>query len=111
MTLLDIIKNFEKFIVTERRHIDEDYCEFVFPSQYQKDWQVACLEILGPAIKPAGEKPSLELTNLTSDLGYIRENQTLFKKTFEKFSIIAIFMPWDTENYVTLKLAIINKKK
>ncbi len=58
----------------------------------------------GPATKPAPEKPSKEDAMLTEKYGGICAGQTLFKKDEPGFTVIAMFWPWQSEPYTTVKV-------
>jgi len=51
------------------------------------------MEIMGPAIKPYRKRPSREHDKLTKPYGGIRSDQTLYKKEFDKYVLIATMSP------------------
>ena len=66
--------------------------------------------ILGPAVKPAGVKPTENDLQLTRDYGGIWINQILFKKEIGNVTFIAMFWPWQDDIHTTLRMAFLEKK-
>ncbi len=83
----------------------EDYLELVFFAKDIKQWNELFTGLLGPALKPAGQKPSALDLNLTREFRGIRSNQTLFAGKIENAAVLAMFWPWDDRQHVTLKLS------
>lgn len=104
MNLMDFVKKFEDFEIAERRCNDERYCELVFPATDRERWFGLFESVFGDPYKPAGTKPSKEVTELTKDYGYIRTNQVLFKKDFSEHTLMVMLLPWDAGDYITMKL-------
>ena len=107
MRLSDIIKQFSDLKIHAKRDLAVDYCELVFCSEDTARWEEVIINVLGPAIKPPKADPSKEDIRVTAAYGGIRADQTLFKKDFEGYSIIAMFWPWQDHAHATLKIATI----
>jgi len=109
MTLQEIIGRCGKMSVCEKRSIADDYCEFVFYSKDTGEWEKAFTDILGNPIKPPVTKPDRESARLANGYGGVRDGQSLFKKDFDDFIVIAIFWPWQDREHTTLKIALLKK--
>ena len=109
MTLKEIIDKCEGLEVARELSISCEYDEFVFLSKEMDKWSKVFEDILGPAVKPAGVKPTADQLMLSKEYGGVYENQTLFKKDFDDVSIIAMFWPWQDKTHTTLKLALLKK--
>ena len=105
MTLRDIIERCRALRVEEERQNGDTYSELVFYKEDMQEWHSIFSDILGPATKPAGVKPTKDHLRLTEDFGGIWPGQTLFKKEFDHVIIIAMFWPWGDDIHVTLKMA------
>jgi hypothetical protein len=79
MTLHEIIDKCSTLGVYEERCITDEYGELVFYNGEIDEWKKMLADIFGPAIKPAGVKPTKDDLHLTKDYGGIRVDQTLFK--------------------------------
>ena len=105
MNIHDILQLCSQF-ETEREHdISQDFVERVFFAKDIKKWENVLSDILGPAVKKAGDKTTQNYFDLTINYGGILDSQTLFYKKFKEHSIIAMFWPWRDNNQVTLKIA------
>jgi len=93
----------------EKRVVSNEYCELVFYSKDTDAWREVLTEFLGPAAKPAGQKPTEKDIELTKSYGGVFGNQTLFKKAIRGKTVIAMFWPWQDKTHVTLKIAFIKK--
>ncbi|MBL7196503.1 MAG: hypothetical protein ISS47_00235 [Candidatus Omnitrophica bacterium] len=109
MTLKEIIDKCSELEVSEKRCISNEYDELVFYNKQTDEWNKIFTDILGPAIKPAGVKPTVDDLDLTKDYGGIYENQTIFKKDFDDVSVIAMFWPWQDNIHTTLKVVLLKK--
>lgn len=109
MTINEITEKCSKLEVSEERAVQDDYYEVVFCNKVLEQWNKALTDILGEAVKPAGQKVAVDHLMLTKDFGGIYQNQTLFKKDFEDSSLIAMFWPWQDNIHTTLKVALIKK--
>jgi len=110
MELNEIIEKCRELEVYEKRCITNDYNELVFYHKHVDEWYRIFTEMLGPAIKPAGVRPKRKIRHLTKDYGGILKNQTLFKKDFDKVTIIAMFWPWQDNMHITLKMILLKKQ-
>ncbi len=108
MDIAKIVTQLEELGIQERRSIRDDYNELVLlntPALLK-----TLTDIFGPAVKKPGEKPSNKMAELTRNYGGIWDNQALFKKDSQNGTIIAMFWPWNDEEHVTLKIAVIKSK-
>jgi hypothetical protein len=109
MTLKEIVEKCSGLSVYEKRKITDEYVEIIICSKDIDEWLRILTNILGPAIKPAGLKPTKEDSRLTNEYGGIEDNQILFKKEFQDAAAMAMFWPWGSGIYVTLKLVLLKK--
>ena len=109
MTLKEIIEKCGRLSVREKRCITDEYGELVFYNREIDEWNKTFADIFGPAIKPAGSKPTEDDLDLTRDYGGIWIDQTLFRKNFDGVTIIAMFWPWQDAIHTTLKMALVEK--
>ena len=109
MTLKEIIQRCSMLSIFEKRDSADEYNELVFYSKDIDQWYKIFADILGPAAKPEGVKPTKDVSALTKDYGGIYENQTLFKKEFDGATVIAMFWPWQSGVHTTLKLVLLKK--
>jgi len=109
MTLHDINEKLLSLPVFEKRRVTDEYTEVVFFNNDIDKWNGVLSDILGPAVKPVGIKPTKDIQALASSHGGIYENQTLFKKDFEGFSVMAMYWPWQNNKHTTLKLVSFKK--
>lgn len=109
MTLKEIVERCSGLGVYEQRSITDEYGELVFYNKEIDQWNMVFSDILGPAVKPQGAKPTKDDLRLTKNYGGIRAEQTLFKKEIDGFPVIAMFWPWQDEVHTTLKLAVLKK--
>ena len=106
MILNDILAKFKKLDIFERRQITDEYIEVVFYNKQTDKWNRVLTDILGPAMKSAGVKPSKNVKRLAEKYGGVYDNQTLFRKNFDSDTVIAIFWPWQDGVHTTLKIAV-----
>jgi hypothetical protein len=107
MKLEEIIDKCGGLSIREKRCVTEDYIELVFYSKELEKWSRIISDILGPANKPAGVKPTTDDLNLTKNSGGIRFDQTLYGKVFKDDIIIAMFCPWQDDLHTTLKMTLL----
>ncbi len=111
MTALEILKKFDGLQIFEKRFLSEDYGEVVFFSKDLDQWSRILSELIGPPLKPAGQKTKEEHLKLSMKYGGVNDNQTLFQKGLEDGGmLIALLWPWNNGTYTTLKLAIRKKR-
>jgi len=109
MSLKKIVDQYSGLRVIENRQTTDIYNELVFPTSETDNWDNALSVMLGAAVKPKGQKATKEDSALASEFGGIYPNQTMYKKDFGEFMIIAMFWPWQDGEHTTLKLALIKK--
>ena len=107
MTLKEILDQSKNLEIFEKRDITDKYAELVFLTRDAEKWEQFLSGVLGPAVKVTGNKPEKEDLNLTKTYGGIRIGQSLFKKKFDKITVIAMLWPWQDKNHTTLKLALL----
>jgi hypothetical protein len=110
MTLKEIINKCDTLSIHEERCLNDEFCELVFYTKETDEWNRVFADILGPAIKPAGAKPTEDDQYLTKDYGGIWDHQTLFKKEFDGVTVIAMFWPWQDGIHTTAKMALTRKQ-
>ena len=110
MILKEIIDMCSELNIYEKRCISDEYSEIVFYSRDTDEWSSIFTEIMGPAAKPKGEKPTSYDASLTKDYGGIFDNQTLFKKDYEGAVVIVMLWPWQGGDYTTLKMVYLEKE-
>jgi hypothetical protein len=107
MTLREIVEKCSILSVCEKRCITDEYGELVLYNREIDEWNKILADIFGPAIKPAGVKPTKDDLHLTKDYGGIWVDQTLFQKDFDDVTVIAMFWPWKDNIHTTLKMALL----
>ena len=105
----EMLHSFHNLNIYERRSENEDYIEIVFFNKDFSSWEKLFMNLLGPAVKPPQENPKKEDLLLTEKYGGIHKNQTLFRKDFEKSSLIAMLWPWKDSLHTTLKVFSVQK--
>jgi len=105
VTISEILEKCGQLKVEENRVNSSSYIEQVIFADEIDQWNKVLTGVLGPAVKPAGQKTTPQYFALTVNFGGIFDDQTLFYKNFENNSIIAMFWPWKNKIYVTLKIA------
>jgi len=109
MKLQDITSKYQELNIYEERNRSDDYEELVFYKKEIDEWERIFTDMLGPAKKPAGSKPTKEDKKITEDHGGIQQGQTLFMKELEDATILAMFWPWSDNTYCTLRVMYIRK--
>ena len=103
-TISEILKKCDQLKVEEKRVSSSGYNEQVIFSDEIDQWNKVLAGVLGPAVKPAGQKTTPQYFALTVNYGGIFDDQTLFYKKFEEQSILAMLLPWKNKIHVTLKI-------
>jgi hypothetical protein len=111
MLIKEIVEKIGMSNVYEVRRITDTYGELIFYSKKTDEWSKAFTNILGPAVKPAGVKPTENDLQLTRDYGGIWINQILFRKEIGNVKFIAMFWPWQDNIHTTLKMAFLEKRR
>lgn len=109
MNINDILEKGKTLDIYEKRSCTDQYAELVFESRQKDKWDNILTSTLGPAVKPAGKKPSAEDQELAKSYGGIYGNQVLYRKEFDGNIIIAMLWPWQDGIHTTLKLALLDK--
>ncbi|MFH1062265.1 MAG: hypothetical protein V1747_05175 [Candidatus Omnitrophota bacterium] len=111
MTAKDIIKKLDKLEIYQQRRVADNYAEIViFNKQI-----FLCAEIMeqlfGAPVSSAGIKPTAEDIEFTKDFGGIFDEQTLYKKDFDRTRVLVMFWPWQDGEHITLKVICLNKEE
>jgi len=109
MNVSDVLQRCDHLKVEGKNDISEDYVERVFLKEDLEKWEEILTDLLGPAVKRAGEETTLSFSELTIDYGGLLDDQILYYKEFEDTSLIVMFWPWKDDNQVTLKIACVKK--
>jgi len=109
MNVSDVLRKISHLKVEGNNDISEDYVERMFLIEDLGKWEKIIAGLLGPAVKPAGEKPTQVFLDLTLSYGGILDDQILYYKKFKDASLIAMFWPWKDNNQVTLKIVRIEE--
>ncbi len=111
MTLIDIIKNcgdkWNALSIYKTRCIADKYVELVLYNKEIERWNKIFTDIFGPAIKPAGAKPTDNDLVLTKDYGGVYTHQTLYKKQFNNSTVIAMLWPWQNDIFTSLRIFLL----
>jgi hypothetical protein len=108
MTINEIFEKLSVLDVKKKRSHEEDYLELVFFKKDIHAWERELKEIMGQALKPFGKKPSGEHGKLAKPYGGIRANQSLYKRNFGKYDVVAMIWPWGNGQHMTLKMALMD---
>jgi len=109
MNVSDVLHRCSHLKIEEKNDISKDYVERVFLKEDLGKWEKVLTDLLGPAVKRAGEKTTQSFSQLTTDYGGLLDDQILYYKEFKDTSLLAMFWPWKDNNQVTLKIACIQK--
>ena len=105
MTLHDIFSQCKELSVFEERSLTDNYYEIVYYTREMPRIEQIFTGLFGIAAKPAGAKPSREDAKLAEEFGGVWGNQTLYKKTYDTMTVIAMFWPWQDNTHLTVKMA------
>ena len=106
MTLKEFKEKCQGLKFEEERSFSDDYGEFVIAASEIEQWYKKFEEIFGQPKNKQGAQPAKEDLALSHDYGGIRANQVLYKRDFEKGSVLAMFWPWGDGSLITLKVII-----
>lgn len=109
VTLNDIMTACDSLKRSEVRTIQGDQADLVVDNTDLSDWQEKLIGFLGQPNKQPGTRPDATAKALSKPFGGIQKEQTLFSKLFYNHCIIAMFWPWQNNQYTTLKLFVISK--
>ncbi|MBN1595130.1 hypothetical protein JW933_04305 [candidate division FCPU426 bacterium] len=104
MELTEILALCRSLKIVEEREVASDHINLVLLTEDLRQWSECLALSLGPALKAAGAKPSSEAKKIAQNFGGIRNEQTLFIKNFDDFSVVAMFWPWQDNKHTTLKI-------
>lgn len=107
MTIDQILIKCNYLTVDEKRINSPVYDERVI---FQKDlgqWMAVLSEMLGPPVKPAGQKTTRQEFSMTVEYGGIADNQVMFYKKFDDNKVIVMLWPWKDNARITLKIIAI----
>ncbi|MCK5707697.1 MAG: hypothetical protein KAI43_08590 [Candidatus Aureabacteria bacterium] len=105
MNIKEILEKCSGLKIHEERANSDEYIEVVVANTEIDKWHEACASLLGDAAKPAGTSPSKEVLKLTDDFGGVSRNQTLYSKSLDEGTVIAMFWPWGNGTQTTIKIA------
>lgn len=108
MNFKEICSEFKKVKYSQLKSEDDVHASIVYESKYDPDYENLAEKIFGFPISVPGDKPLKEDRKLLEkDFGFTVEvKDTIFKDDFDGKTIYAVFIPWDTGEYITLKLCI-----
>ncbi len=109
MQIKEIIERCRKFEIYEQRIVSDDYAEVVMYIKEIFKWSAVFNEIFGAPVSPAGIKPTFENEEIAREYGGIFTDQTLYKKDFPEYTLLAMFWPWQDGKRSTVKVAILGK--
>lgn len=90
--------------IFESRRNEDDFLEIVIENEEVDDWFGLLEEFIGPPLKPAGVRPTVEINDLANRFGGVAGNQTLFHKVDGDSMIIGLLWPWQDADFNTLKV-------
>jgi hypothetical protein len=90
--------------VDEKRRVEDDYVELVGRQKSWEEWSLRLSAALGPASKPAGQKPTSEQERAAERWGGIRKQQVLFQGRVDGSEVVALIWPWEGGERFTLKM-------
>ena len=93
----------------QERCVTDKCVDIAFDNIAVKKLEKVLASFFGPAVKPAGTKPTEDDLRATKDHGSIHNEQTLFKKEAEGSVIIAMLWPWQDGVHTTLKMFLLEK--
>ncbi|OGX34355.1 MAG: hypothetical protein A3C36_07605 [Omnitrophica WOR_2 bacterium RIFCSPHIGHO2_02_FULL_52_10] len=105
MNLKQLTAQFCHLRVNEKRTSSPGYEEWVIYAEDLGKWNRILSDLLGPAVKPKGEKTTQEAFALTVKFGGILEDQILYHKKIGGVSVVAMLWPWKNNVHVTIKMA------
>jgi hypothetical protein len=104
MQLTEVHEALKGLNVFEKRSADASLIDVVIENPDLPAWHTRLETILGPALKPAGAKPDAVAKRIAEAFGGIRNEQTLFCKSFSEHAVVAMFWPWQNGKCTTCKL-------
>ena len=104
MQLPELFEKLKGLEIYEKRAVEASLIDVVFENKDLPAWNERLQTLLGTALKPAGEKPNAQAKKTAQIFGGIRNEQTLFCKTFTEHSLVAMFWPWQNGKCTTCKI-------
>ncbi len=92
--------------VEEKRRWTDESVEVVCLLKESSEWDRRLESILGPALKPAGKKPTSDIDRRTAAWGGVRKNQTFYEKSVDGGIVVALIWPWQDGERFTLKMSV-----
>lgn len=111
MTAKEIIKKLDKLEIHQQRRVSDSYAEIVIFNKEILFCSEIMEQLLGQPVSSAGIKPNAEDIELTKDFGGIFDEQTLYKKDFDRMRVLVMFWPWQDGEHTTLKVICLNKEE
>jgi hypothetical protein len=109
MDLKDFLAPCQGLTLCEKRESSDNHINIVINTKDESLWSERLGQSLGPALKPAGSRPTGEAKKITKEFGGIRTEQTLFMKNIDNTTVLCMFWPWQDGEHTTLKLFVIPK--
>ncbi|MEW6516030.1 MAG: hypothetical protein AB1439_03900 [candidate division FCPU426 bacterium] len=104
MRLTEIFQQLKGLEIFEERSATDELIDVVFENRISAAWQERLESILGPALKPQGQKADGQASKLTKAFGGIRPEQTLFYKNFGEYAVMAMLWPWGNGRCTSCKM-------
>lgn len=104
MQLTEVFAKLQGLDIYEERSATNELVDVVFESKHAVIWQERMESILGPALKPQGEKGGSQAKKLTKAFGGVRPEQTVFYQAFGDYAVLALFWPWGNGRCTTCKV-------
>lgn len=105
MTFEELLLQVGKLQCQETRAQETDYCEVVVAKPHLEAMLSVLKEYFGLPFKPEGQAPSSKAQEYAEPYGGVHGNQTLFHRTNEIGSELALLWPWGSGTSVTVKIA------
>ncbi|MBU1086202.1 MAG: hypothetical protein KKD05_01640 [Candidatus Omnitrophica bacterium] len=111
MTAKDIIKKLDKLDIYQQRQAADNYAEIVIFNKEIFLCAEIMEELMGEPVCSEGIKPTDQDIADTKDFGGIFNEQTLYKKDFDRTRVLVMFWPWQDGEHITLKVVCLNKQE
>ncbi len=109
VSLSALLGDVSPLVIEEKRRFGEDYVEIVAMQNEWPGWSDRLSALLGPARKPAGQKPTKEDERISGPWGGVQKNQVLFLKDIETDQVLALVWPWQDKERFTLKMTRLSR--
>lgn len=104
MTFEELLQEFEKIKLQEKRKWSRQYCEAVIAKPHWPALTSVLESYFGPPLKPEGVQPSGQASGFAKKYGGVRDNQTLYVRKADKKPELALLWPWGDGSSLTLKV-------